>query len=83
MIKVYSHLGCSWCQEAKNFFVLNKIKFKEYDISLSDKAREEMLKKSGQLDVPVIEIGGMMIVGFNQNAMEIALQQMKNETNYL
>lgn len=49
----------------KNYFKENKIKFEEIDVSKDTKSAEEMIEKSGQMSVPVVEIDGEIIVGFN------------------
>ena len=57
----------------KDFLKENNIKFKEIDVSSDQKAAQEMIKKSGQLGVPVIDIDGTIIVGFNKLALKQAL----------
>ena len=52
---------------AKDFFKKNKIKYEEYDVSKDEKARDEMIEKSQQLGVPVIDIDGTVIVGFDKS----------------
>ena len=51
---------------AKAFFDEKKIPFEEKDVALDDKAREEMLNKSHQMGVPVIDIDGQIVIGFNK-----------------
>jgi glutaredoxin len=58
---------------AKHFLEQNKVKFEEIDISKNEKAAEEMIEKSGQMGVPVIEIDGKIIVGFDLPAIKEAL----------
>lgn len=60
---------------AKQYFADNNIEYEEHDVSTDDAAREEMVKKSGQLGVPVIEINGEVQVGFNKPEIERALQE--------
>jgi glutaredoxin-like YruB-family protein len=69
-IKVYSTPGCPWCNVAKDFFKSHDIDFEDIDVSVDQKAAEEMIKKSGQMGVPVIEIDNEIIVGFNKPVLE-------------
>jgi len=57
----------------KEFFKENKIEFKEINVSNDQKAAKEMIDKSGQLGVPVVEIDGQIIIGFNKQALKKAL----------
>ncbi len=72
-VKVYSTPTCPYCIQAKKFLKDNNIKFDDINVAENDKAREEMVKKSGQMGVPVIEINGTVIVGFDRPAMKKAL----------
>lgn len=71
---IYTTPTCPYCGMAKNFFKRNNIKFKEIDVSKDYKAAHEMIEKSGQMGVPVIDIDGQIIVGFNRPAIEKALK---------
>jgi glutaredoxin 3 len=64
-VKIYSTPTCPWCKKTKEFLKENKIKFTNYDVSENDKARNEMIEKSGQMGVPVLDINGTILVGFN------------------
>jgi|TARA_Y100000310_G_scaffold340405_1_gene436074 glutaredoxin len=59
---------------AKDFFKENKVDYTEKDVSADDKAREEMVDKSHQMGVPVIDIDGEMFVGFDRDALSKALE---------
>ncbi len=72
-VTVYSTPTCPYCKMAKSFLAENKIDFKEVDVSMDDKAAQEMIDKSGQMGVPVIDIDGKFIVGFDKDAMKAAL----------
>lgn len=65
-IIVYSTSMCPWCVRAKEFFKKNRIEFKDIDVNENMEAAEEMIKKSGQTGVPVIDIDGKIIIGFDQ-----------------
>jgi glutaredoxin len=58
---------------AKEFFKANKVNYEEYNVAVDEKAREEMIAKSHQMGVPVIDIEGEIIVGFNRPEIKRAL----------
>jgi len=66
MIKVFSTPTCPYCHVLKQFLKENNIEFEDIDVSKDEKALEEMIKKSSQTAVPVIEIDGEIVVGFNK-----------------
>jgi glutaredoxin-like YruB-family protein len=72
-VKIYSTPTCFYCQKAKEFFAKNYVKYEEVNVASDMKAREEMVEKSHQLGVPVIEIGNEIIVGFDRVTLEQAL----------
>ena len=74
MIKVYSTPTCPWCIRTKEFLKRNKIKFEDADVSRDVKAAQEMVKKSGQMGVPVIDIDGKIIVGFDEEEIRKQLK---------
>ncbi len=65
-IKVYSTPACPYCTTLKEFLKSHNIEFEDIDVSLDEKALEEMVKKSGQMAVPVVEIDGQIVVGFDK-----------------
>ncbi len=71
---VYSTKTCPWCKKTKEFLKTNKIPFTNKDVGSSKKNAQEMIKKSGQQGVPVVDIGGKMIVGFNEGKIKSALK---------
>ncbi|MGC8775838.1 MAG: glutaredoxin family protein [Minisyncoccia bacterium] len=68
--KIYTTPFCVYCQKAKEFFQKNNINYEEIDVTKDDQALNEMVKKSGQMGVPVIEINNNIVVGFDQNKIE-------------
>jgi|TARA_Y100000310_G_scaffold345431_1_gene464952 glutaredoxin-like YruB-family protein len=72
-VRVYSTSSCPWCKKLKEFLNEKNIKFENIDVGEDQKAAEEMVKKSGQMGVPVAEINGKIIVGFDKEAIEKAL----------
>ncbi len=73
-IKVYTTPTCRWCHKAKDFLNEKKIEFENFDVSSDEKARNDMIKKSGQVGVPVLDIDGKIIVGFDQEAINKELE---------
>jgi len=65
-VKVYSTQTCPFCDDAKAFLKKHKIKFEDVDVNKDRKAAAEMIKKSGQTGVPVIEIDGEIVRGFDE-----------------
>jgi len=66
-VKIYSTPTCHFCQEAKEFLRKNDIPYTDYDVSKDTDRREEMLKLSGSMSVPVIVVGkDKMMVGFDE-----------------
>ncbi len=63
---VYSTEFCPWCRRTKEFFKEHGIKYKDIDVGKDAKKAEEMIKKSGQQGVPVIDIEGKIVVGFDE-----------------
>ena len=72
-IKVYSTSTCPYCHMAKDFLKKNNIEFEDLDVGLNQIARQEMIDKSGQMGVPVIDIDGKIIVGFDQPVIKKVL----------
>ena len=68
-VKVYSTPTCPYCLRAKQFLKDNNIEFQDYDVSTDDGKAQEMIDKSGQMGVPVIDIDGEIIVGFDKEAI--------------
>ena len=69
-IKIYSTLTCPWCTVTKDYLRSKNYTFKDFDVSKNWEAAAEMIKKSGQRGVPVIEINGKIIVGFDQATID-------------
>jgi glutaredoxin-like YruB-family protein len=63
---VFSTPSCSYCNAAKRYFKQKGIKFKDVDVSRDSTAARDMLRRSGQSGVPVIDIGGKIVVGFDR-----------------
>ena len=72
-VKVYSTSTCPWCHKAKEFLKAKGIKFEDINVGVNQKAANEMVEKSGQMGVPVIDIDGKIIVGFDKEELEKSL----------
>ncbi len=72
MIKIYSTSWCPSCIKAKKFFDMKGWEYKEINVADKHEDREEVFKVSGQRTVPVIDIDGEIIVGFDKNKIELA-----------
>lgn len=72
-INVYSTQSCPYCTMVKNYLREKKVAFSEYDVGRDRRKADEMVRKSGQMGVPVVEINGRIIVGFNKPEIDRAL----------
>ena len=72
-VKLYSTPTCPYCKLAKEYLAEQKVEFTSIDVSSNPAAANEMVKLSGQMGVPVIDIDGQIIVGWNKGAIEEAL----------
>jgi len=72
-VKVYSTSTCPWCIRTKQFLKENNIFFDDYDVASDQEKADEMVKKSGQMGVPVLDIEGTIIVGFDKDKIKAAL----------
>lgn len=66
MVKVYSTPTCPYCHLAKQFLAENKVEFEDIDVSVNQQAAEEMIQKSQQMGVPVLDIDGTIVIGFDK-----------------
>ncbi|MCI7797004.1 MAG: glutathione S-transferase N-terminal domain-containing protein [Mollicutes bacterium] len=70
MIKIYSIDSCPYCLKAKNYLKSKNIPFKEINVSKNMGAKKEMISKSKQSGVPVLDINGTIIIGFDKPAID-------------
>ena len=75
MIKVYTTNTCPWCVKVKNYLKSENIEFEELNVQDDMSAREEMIKKSNQMGVPVLDINNNIIIGFDKSAILEALSK--------
>lgn len=74
MVKIYTTLTCPYCEMAKEYFKEKNVSYETYDVSGDEKAQKEMIAKSGQMGVPVIDINNKIIIGFNRQEIDKALK---------
>ncbi|MFA5092731.1 MAG: glutaredoxin domain-containing protein [Candidatus Omnitrophota bacterium] len=67
---VYSTLTCPWCIRVKQYLKENNVLFLDWDVGADKVAADEMVKKSGQMGVPVLDIDGQIIVGFDKEKIK-------------
>jgi glutaredoxin 3 len=72
-VKIYSTPTCPYCTMAKDFLKKNNIPFQDMNVGVDQAAAKEMTDKSGQMGVPVLDIDGEVIVGFDKEAIIKAL----------
>jgi glutaredoxin 3 len=72
-IKIYSTPTCPFCIKAKEFFKENNLEYEDINVAGNHEAAREMIEKSGQMGVPVIDIGNNIIIGFDLPKIKKAL----------
>ncbi len=72
-VTIYSTPTCHFCHAAKDFFTSNNVQFQDFDVAANLEKRREMIEKTGQMGVPVIEIGDQLIVGFDEQELKSML----------
>ncbi|HCM27074.1 MAG: NrdH-redoxin [Treponema sp. GWB1_62_6] len=70
---VYSTTSCPYCTLVKNYLKEKKVPFQDFDVGRDQRRADEMVRKSGQMGVPVVEINGRIIIGFNKAEIDKAL----------
>jgi len=65
-VKVYSTQSCPYCVTLKEFLKANSVVFEDVDVSFDQKLQQEMIDKSGQMGVPVVDIDGQIVIGFDR-----------------
>lgn len=74
MIKIYSTPTCVYCKTLKGYLKKNNFEFKEIDVSKDEKQLQKMIKDSGQMGVPVVDINGEIIIGFDKEKIDQLLK---------
>jgi glutaredoxin-like YruB-family protein len=65
-VKVYGTASCPFCVRAKQFLKANNIAFEDIDVSTNTAKAQEMFQRSGQMGVPVLDIDGEIVIGFDK-----------------
>jgi glutaredoxin 3 len=76
-VTIYSTPTCGYCKMAKEFLAKNGVAYEEHNVAADAKARAEMVEKTQQLGVPVIEVDDNIIIGFDQKTLEQVLELKK------
>jgi glutaredoxin 3 len=69
-VKIYSTPTCPYCKMAKQFLNENKVQFTDIDVASNQTAAQEMISKSGQMGVPVLDIDGQIVVGLDKSRIK-------------
>lgn len=69
-VTVYTTPTCPWCRRAKAWLSQQGVRYVEKDVARDQNAAQEMVRRSGQMGVPVITVDGNVIVGFDQPKLE-------------
>jgi len=72
-VTIYTTPYCVYCRMSKEFFKQHNVAYEEKDVAADLQAREDMIQRSGQMGVPVIEVDGKLIIGFDQPRLKEAL----------
>ncbi len=73
-VTVYSTPTCPFCKRVKHFLEEEGVSYQDIDVASDKAARDEMVKKSGRMAVPVVEIDGVITVGFDESAIREQLE---------
>ncbi len=68
-VSIYTTPTCGFCKMAKAFFKEHNIEYTEIDVAADQNAADEMIKRSGQMGVPVIDIDGQLVLGFQKDKL--------------
>ena len=72
-VSIYTTPTWGYCKMTKEFFKENNVEYKEIDVSTDKEAAQQMIEKTGQSGVPVVDIDGELIVGFDKDKLKQAL----------
>ena len=76
-VTIYSTPWCVFCHMAKEYLKGKKVEFTEIDVAADQDAARKIVERTGQMGVPVIQIGDEMIIGFDRNRIDLALRDNK------
>lgn len=72
-VTIYTTPTCSWCQAAKAYLSSRGITFEEVDVSVDVNKARQLVEKTGQYGVPVLDIDGEMVIGFDRPRIDALL----------
>ncbi|MEK7531328.1 MAG: glutaredoxin domain-containing protein [Patescibacteria group bacterium] len=72
-VSIYTTPTCTYCKLAKQFFHEHNVEYEEFDVASNLEKRQEMIEKTQQMGVPVIDAGGQIVIGFDEDALKTAL----------
>jgi len=72
---VYSTPTCPYCQQVKEYFKEKGVEYEDIDVGADQAKAKEMVEKSGQMGVPVIDIDGIILLGFDKTKIDEALSK--------
>ena len=81
-VTIYTTPTCVYCKMTKAFFKENNVQYEEKDVSIDRAVADEMIKKSNQMGVPVIDIDGQILVGFDKEGLSRLLNINEKSKNY-
>ena len=73
-VTIYSTPACHFCNAAKEFFTENNVAYTEHDVAADPEQRQKMIEITGQMGVPVIQIGDDVVVGFDEGKVKELLK---------
>ncbi len=65
-IKIYTTPSCAYCKMAKEYLKSKDLEYEEYNVAIDVEKQKEMIEKTGQFGVPVIDIDGKIVIGFDR-----------------
>ncbi|PJE77169.1 NrdH-redoxin [Candidatus Uhrbacteria bacterium CG10_big_fil_rev_8_21_14_0_10_48_16] len=71
---VYSTPTCPFCKKVKSYLQEHQIEFTDIDVMGDQEQAAEMIKKSGQMGVPVIDVDGEIVIGFDEKKLKELIQ---------
>ncbi len=77
MVTIYSTPTCVYCKSLKEYFAKNNVQYQEIDVASNEKELEKMVAISGQMGVPVVEIDGNVVIGFDKERIDEILHLQK------
>lgn len=80
-IKVYSTPQCPWCRKVKEYLKDKGVEFENINVAENHEKAQEMVEKSGQMGVPVIDINGKIVLGFDKDNIDMLLEKWKGQKN--